>query len=374
MKQAGFSSTTLMHGFYSTINSKKDYDKYLNELLPFTVPLNLMAYYAFLYSIANFDIIHHPAHGYLLRFTFFSEKLEGTLIKLSGCKNIVLPYGSDIWIYSRIDNLQLRHALLLSYPNAAKNEEKIKKRIAYWIRNSSVFFPGLQTDGIGYWDVLCYSCVVIDEKKWLQNEPTSDKKNGADEVVKLIHTPNHRGVKGTEFILDAVATLKKEGFKIELTLLEQISNEEVKRFMGEADILVEQLVVGYGLSAIEGMAKGLTVISNLEDENRNGVFRSYSYFNECPIVSANRQNITDILRSLIKNPQLRRELGAAGRAYVQKYHSYDFGQYLFGQIYKKIWHGEELDLLNMFHPLSSENYNKNLPIIKNPLIQNKLSV
>jgi hypothetical protein len=196
----------------------------------------------------------------------------------------------------------------------------------------------------------------------------------ADEVVKLIHTPNHRGVKGTEFILDAVATLKKEGFKIELTLLEQISNEEVKRFMGEADILVEQLVVGYGLSAIEGMAKGLTVISNLEDENRNGVFRSYSYFNECPIVSANRQNITDILRSLIKNPQLRRELGAAGRAYVQKYHSYDFGQYLFGQIYKKIWHGEELDLLNMFHPLSSENYNKNLPIIKNPLIQNKLSV
>ena len=374
MQQAGYKSITLMHGFYASINSKKDYDRYLNELLPLPLPLNLKAYYGFLFSIANFDIIHHPAHGYLLRFTFFMAKFEGTLIKLSGCKNIVLPYGSDIWMYSKITNLHIRHSLLLSYPYAGKNEEKIKKQIAYWIKNSSVFFPGLQTDGIGYWDLLCYSGLVIDEQKWLPNEPVADNKNGVDDVVKLIHTPNHRGVKGTEFILDAVATLKNEGLKIELILLEKISNDEVKRCMGEADILVEQLVVGYGLSAVEGMAKGLVVISNLDDENRNGVFRTYSYFNECPVVSANHHNVTNILRSLIKNPQLRRELGDAGRAYVQKYHSYQFGQYVFGQMYKKIWTGEEIDLLNMFHPLGSNNYNNNLPIVKNPLNQNKLPV
>jgi hypothetical protein len=102
------------------------------------------------------------------------------------------------------------------------------------------------------------------------------------------------------------------------------------------------------------------------------VFRTYSYLNECPIVSAGPENITDVLRSLVVNPELRRELGLAGRAYVEKYHSYSFGQFLFGEMYKKIWNGENIDLLNTFHPLNKNSYNNQSPLVKHPLLKNKL--
>jgi hypothetical protein len=372
LKEKGYVSKTLMTGFYSSINKREDFDLFIEELTSARLPKNFAAYYAFFYAIYNFDIIHHPAHGFLLRFTNWMKHKEGTLIKWAGCKNVVLPYGSDIWMYSRINNLELRHALLLSYPMAAKFESEIQKQINYWIGYSSIFFPVLQTDGVGYWDILSYNYVVINENKWALNTNFSDQKNGVNDTVKIIHSPNHRGVKGTEFIIQAVENLKNEGLKVELILLEKLPNEKVNELMADADILAEQLIIAHGLSAVEGMAKGLAVISNFEDESRNKVFRTYSYLNECPIVSAGPENITDVLRSLVVNPALRRELGVAGRAYVEKYHSYAFGQFLFGQIYKKIWNGENIDLLNMFHPLNKDSYNNQSPLVKHPLLKNKL--
>jgi len=374
LKERGYVSKTLMNGFYSSINKKEDYDLYLNDIIPVKLPLNIKAYFAFLYVIWNFDVLHHPAHGFLLRFTYWMKFKEGSLIKWAGCKNIVLPYGSDIWMYSQISNLELRHALLLSYPNAAKSETHIKKKILYWIRHSSIFFPILQTDGISYWDVLCYSNWVIDEKKWVAQKQYNALKNGRDAQVKILHTPNHRGFKGTEFIIKAVADLKNEGLNVELILLEATPNDKVNEIMADADILAEQLIIAHGLSAVEGMAKGLAVISNFEDEQRNKVFRTYSYLNECPIVSASPESITDVLRTLVVNPLLRHELGVAGRAYVEKYHSYAYGQFLFGQIYKKIWDGENIDMLNIFHPCNPGSYNNMQPIIPHPLLKNKISL
>ena len=264
MNAQGYVSKTLMSGFYASINKKEDFDLYVHDLAPIKLPQNFAAYYAFFYAIYNFDIIHHPAHGFLLRFTFWLNKCEGFFIKNAGCKNVVLPYGSDILLYSKINNLELRHALLLSYPNAGKKESQIQKQINYWINNSSVFLPALQTDGVGYWDVLCYNCTVIDEKKWTVKEDLSNQKDGIKDVVKIMHTPNHRGVKGTEFIIKAVKDLKAEGLKVELILLEKVNNEVVKATMNDVEILVEQLIFAHGLSAIEGMAKGLSVISNFE--------------------------------------------------------------------------------------------------------------
>ena len=372
LKEAGYFSKTLMNGFYSSINKKEDYDLYVDELAPIRLPANFSAYYAFFYAVYHFDIIHHPAHGFLLRFTLL-KRWEGFLLRKAGCKNIVLPYGADILMYSRINNTELRHALLLSYPSAGKIERKIQRQVEYWIWNSSFFFPIYQTDGIGYWDILCYSYIVIDEKKWQPTTQYSKQRDGISDTVRIIHSPNHRGVKGTEFIIKAVEDLKKEGLKVELILLEKISNDIVKEYMDNSDILVEQLIFGHGLSAIEGMAKGLAVISNFEDEQRNKVFRTYSYLNECPIVSASPENITDVLRKLVKDPALREELGRAGRKYIDKYHSYAYGQFVFGEIYKKIWHDNPTDIMNIFHPAKPASYNNVLPFIKHPLIKNKLS-
>ena len=47
---------------------------------------------------------------------------------------------------------------------------------------------------------------------------------------------------------------------------------------------------------------------------------------------------------LIENPELRLELGEKGRAYVEKYHSYQYIGGIFDKIYRKLWFGEDIEI------------------------------
>jgi glycosyltransferase involved in cell wall biosynthesis len=275
-------------------------------------------------------------------------------------------------MYSKISDFSLRHALLLSYPKAAINELAITRRVKYWVKRADVIMPFFQMDGIGRWDVLPFSAVTIDAKDWTCKSTYSDH-DGINGIVKVVHTPNHRGFKGTEFLIEAVDDLRSEGLLVELILVEGKPNSEVKRIMHEdADILAEQFIVtAYALSAIEGMASGLPVLANLENESYTQIFRRYSYLNECPILSTSPENIKNNLRALVTSPKLRRELGFAGRKFVEKYHSDEFAEYIFKSIYENIYYHKNIDLMNLFHPLKSK-YRLSKPLIKSPLIKNKL--
>ena len=74
---------------------------------------------------------------------------------------------------------------------------------------------------------------------------------------------------------------------------------------------------------------GLTTICNLDDDNILLPFRRWSYFDECPLVSATPENLVNVLQELITRPELRTKLGKAGRKYVEKYHGEDSADYLY---------------------------------------------
>jgi hypothetical protein len=75
--------------------------------------------------------------------------LQADILKLFNIKTVVIPYGGDYQQYSKILNISLRNALLISYPQSAKNEEQISKNITYWVNNADIFFGGFQVDGVG---------------------------------------------------------------------------------------------------------------------------------------------------------------------------------------------------------------------------------
>ena len=77
------------------------------------------------------------------------------------------------------------------------------------------------------------------------------------------------------------------------------------------------------------------------------------------------------LRLLVTDPALRETLGRAGRRYVEKYHSEETACYMFGALYDRLWHGEDVDLMNLFHPLTSR-YNRQTPPLPHPLVENRL--
>jgi glycosyltransferase involved in cell wall biosynthesis len=388
LAKKGLSSKTLMFSYYSSINKRDDFDLYVLEIIRWPLLDNLpllgklfeqfrrslqltTPYISFVYALANFDIFHHPYSGGFLGLTSL-WRLEAFFLKLAKKKVVVLPYGADFYMYSRIVDTSLRHGLLLSYPLAAREEDRIKARVSYWTKHADAVIPGFQIDGLGRWDVLPFSHVTTDTAQWRLKDSYSGH-DGTNGTVKIMHAPNHRGVKGTEFLVKAVEELREEGLKVELLLVERMPNEEVRRLMAEeADILAEQFIAtGYGMNGIEGMASGLPVLANLEHEAYTRVFRRYSYLNECPILSTTPETIKENLRVLVTNPELREELGRAGRRYAEKYHSEETARYMFGAVYEKIWFGKDIDLMNLFHPLKSE-YNHHRALVEHPLVENKL--
>ena len=130
----------------------------------------------------------------------------------------------------------------------------------------------------------------------------------------VVHAPSSRTKKGTEHVIAACAELP-----VELEIVEGIHHEEARRRYEAADIVVDQLNAGwYGLFAIEAMALGKPVVTFLHDEATRRTEEAFGV--EVPIVSATKETLTAKLRPLVESPELRRRIGTASRAYVERVH------------------------------------------------------
>lgn len=352
MKEKGYTSKSIVTNVFH-INAKNDFDKcYYSKLgtrlTKYAEPF--IDTYMFIYVLLTFDILHLPFSGCIFQYTLFM-KLEIYLYQLSGKKIIVMPYGADSYQYTEILDQSLKHVLLVNYPDAAKNESFLENNLRFFSRQADFISIGICLDAFPRWDMLPVSNLAIDHHQWKARSDYS-LNDGTNGVVRIVHTPNHRGFKGSEYLIKAVEELKHEGLQIDLVLIEGKPNSYVKEMIYKADILAEQFVfTGYALSGIEGMASGVPVMANLSNDTYTTVFKRYSYLNECPIVSTSLEQIKDHLRLLITSPKLREEIGLKSRAYVEKYHSFISTQIIFEQVYKKIWENEEIDLINYFHPI-----------------------
>ncbi len=370
MAAANFKSETFTTDFYSTINNRNDWDRILSEEYSF-IWSPIKPFFAFLESLFRYDVFFISFNGFFLGRTPL-RFLQAQLLKLAGKKIVVIPYGSDSYVYRNIRSTSTIHGLLMSYPKASHNQHEIAADVNYWSSHAHAVIPGIMgPDGFGRWDVLIPCPFALDLTQW-KVSTKDNPANGLDGEVTIIHAPNHRGFKGTEFLINAVDILRAEGLQVQLLLMEKIQNSEVRRTLeNKADILVEQLIAtGHALNALEGMASGLTTVCNLEDENYILPMCRWSYFNECPLVSATPENLVDVLRKLVTRPELRKQLGKASREYVEKYHGLDSAQYLFTNVIKYVY-GSKESLINLYHPLLGEYPNRS-PKIQHPLVNNRI--
>jgi glycosyltransferase involved in cell wall biosynthesis len=133
----------------------------------------------------------------------------------------------------------------------------------------------------------------------------------------VVHAPSSREKKGTEFVIEACNQLE-----VELDIVEGVPHEEARARYARADIVVDQLRAGWhGVFALESMALGKPVVTHLKPDV---VERSAEGFGvRVPIVPATADTLVDALRPLVAEPALRRQIGAAGRAYVEEVHDID---------------------------------------------------
>lgn len=147
----------------------------------------------------------------------------------------------------------------------------------------------------------------------LENFPVTEQPSNQRPLI--VHAPSNKQVKGSDFVLKAVAELKAEGLDFDFQMVEHLPNAEALDLYRRADIVIDQLLIGwYGVLAMEGMAMGKAVIAYIRDD-------LLGYFtNDMPLINANPDNITSVLRATIQDRDLRGEIGRRARAFVESVH------------------------------------------------------
>lgn len=149
-------------------------------------------------------------------------------------------------------------------------------------------------------------------EEWFSEEKFAKKRS--NEFV-VVHAPTRRKLKGTDYIIEACRNLRKKGYDIRLRLVENVPNDKVRKIYSEADVFVDQLLIGwYGVAAIENMAMGNPVVAYVEEELKS------KYAPDLPIISASKKDIQDVLESLVRNRVQLSKSRMEFRNYALKYH------------------------------------------------------
>jgi glycosyltransferase involved in cell wall biosynthesis len=216
--------------------------------------------------------------------TLLPKKVQFPLLHALHKKSVFHYLGSDIRGKSREE---------LAYGTRADAEIVGSYDAIRWVPEAHVIPPGL--------DLRPFTPV-----------PPSDNPRPL-----VVHAPSSREKKGTEFVIEACAQLP-----VDLDIVEGVPHDVARERYARADIIVDQLKAGWhGVFALEAMALGKPVVTYLKPDVVERSAQGYGM--RIPIVPATRETLVDALRPLIEQPALRRELGAQGRAYVERVHGID---------------------------------------------------
>lgn len=259
--------------------------------------------------------------GPLSRGSLMLWRLEPTLYRLAGIKVVMLAYGSDVQDLSRSPNLLYKHAMSRDYPGHRHRRARIAACIDLWTRAADHVVGGCEwVDYLYHWDSLTLAHFTVDTDHWT---PTRGGEAPPESPLRILHAPNHRAIKGSEHLVQAVDRLRQEGHALELTILERVSNEDVRRALAEADLVVDQLIIGwYGLFALEAMAMGKPVLVHIRPDleqfyQATGLLAP----DELPVIRATPLSLEAVLRQLLQDRGRLGEHASRCRSFVERHHS-----------------------------------------------------
>jgi glycosyltransferase involved in cell wall biosynthesis len=264
------------------------------------------------------------------------------LIRAVGIRIVVSAHGGDILyrdrIRTRFDWVERTERDYPSWDLVAHGQVALE-RIRLFKRHAAMVLPGDSTllRFLPRNDLLFkYFPVDCD---MLRPRPQTPRA-----VPLIVHAPNHRFTKGTDFLLAAVDRLRARGLAVDLQLIEGVPRAEALELYAHADIIADQFCGGaFGSFALEGMALGKPVLTYLDQEHLGD-----PVFN-VPIVNSNGDNLEAVLAVLVTSRALRERLGKAGRAAVETYHSVEALAEVWRVIHDHVWWGHPLDLSHTKH-------------------------
>lgn len=236
---------------------------------------------------------------------FIDEQLD--VLREDGVRVAVLLHGSEI-------RDPRRHRLLPYSPYAIDDQltrsiEQASSRLRTHLARLRGFdvplfvtTPDLLADVNATW-----LPVVVDVDRWgALQEP------GRGELPTILHLPSNGRLKGSPYVDEVVSELAAAG-AVRYLRPERVGASDVERLVEEADIVVDQVVIGaYGVMSCQAMAAGRIVVANIRDIG--------SLRDECPIVHADPGSLRAVLLDLLDRTAEWKERGEAGRRFAARYH------------------------------------------------------
>ncbi|MGZ4310407.1 MAG: glycosyltransferase family 4 protein [Gaiellaceae bacterium] len=225
------------------------------------------------------DIFH-----FYFGLTLIPKSVQFPLLRLLGKKSVFHYLGSDIRGKSPAE---------LAFGKRADAEIVGSYDATRWVPEAHVIPPGL-------------------DLRPLTPVPPSDNPRPL-----VVHAPSNREKKGTRYVIEACTQLP-----VDLDIVEGVPHDIARERYARADIVVDQLNAGWhGVFALEAMALGKPVVTYLKPDVVDRSAEGYGI--RLPVVPATKETLVEALRPLVESPGLRREIGAASRAYVEQVHDID---------------------------------------------------
>jgi len=296
-----------------------DIDLQLTKNHPARSALRLLAF--FIKALTRYDVFHFNFGRSLLPYSRYLGPLELSdlpILKGLGKKIVVTYQGSDV----RQKNFCASNFAISAYAEADSygsdkaylSDALKRKRADKFGRYAHKIFslnPDLLYVLPPRAEFLPYSSVDLTE--WL---PSSKSK---EERFVILHSPTNRSIKGTRYILEAIDRLKDKYKNVVLMLVEGVPHGKVKELYAQADLAIDQLLVGwYGGFAVEMMALGKPVVCYIREEDLK--FIPGQMKDDLPIVNANTDTIYEVLSRLVEQQDQLHLIGERSRAYVERWH------------------------------------------------------
>lgn len=324
LERYGFTAETfVIKTYYITSGFDKNFTIRSSSSILKNIFRAIMPLYIFVWSILRFRILYiYFNGGGLGLLPGWLWKIEPLLYRIAKVKTLVMPYGSDVQVMTRSQNLLFKNAMSADYPEYSKSKNKVAKQIDIWTLWGDHIISGVEwVDYMYHWDTLMLAHFSIDTEE-IKPDPESEIKT---HTFRIFHAPNHKEIKGTKHLITAVNALIAEGMNIELDLTQKVSNDEILNRIRNADLVADQFIIGwYAMFALEAMSIGKPVLCYLRKDLVN-LYEDAGLVEkgEIPLISCSCSEIKNTIADLYNNREELNEIGHRSREYVVKHHSLD---------------------------------------------------
>jgi glycosyltransferase involved in cell wall biosynthesis len=332
--QEGYSAETFVDSLYFITD---EFDRKFVPRNALGVMLLKLSNITFFAALVRYRCLYLYFTGGPLGSTALLWRFEPLLLKIAGIRTVVMPYGIDVQDLTLTPNLLFRHTMARDYPSHRFVRRGVRAKINLWTKGANHVISGCDwVDYMYFWHTLMLGHFSIDMKRWAPSPSLRPIK--PHRPFRVLHAPNHKSIKGSEYFIKAVQELRREGLDIELVLVQKLPNSEIRALMAEVDVVADQLIIGwYAMFAIEAMAMGKPVLCYLRDDlKRLYIDAGLVEESEIPLIQCTPATVKETLRKLMDDRQMLEEAGLRGPIFVQRHHSTESVGKVFAAINRSI--------------------------------------